>query len=51
MFDPAGHCLFGESELARAFAEWTVLHAATDAFPAPGGTVKRCETLVARRPE
>lgn len=49
MFDPSGHCLFEEGELARTFAGWTTLHAATDVFPAPGGRVKRFETLIARR--
>ena len=50
MFDPSGHCLFEQGELGRAFAGWTTLHASTDAFPAPGGKLKRFETLVARRP-
>ena len=50
MFDPAGHCLFEPGELGRAFAGWTPLHASTDAFRAPGGTSKRFETLVVRRP-
>jgi tellurite methyltransferase len=49
MFDPSGYCLFGEGELARAFAGWEPLHRAIDEFPAPGATLKRFETLVARR--
>ncbi|MGZ5033724.1 MAG: SAM-dependent methyltransferase [Usitatibacter sp.] len=51
MFNASGHCLFAEGEIARAFAGWTPLHASADTFPAPGGTVKRFETLIARRPK
>ena len=50
MFDPAGYCLFEQGELARAFAGWETLHCATEQFTAPEATVKRFETLVARRP-
>lgn len=50
MFDASGHTLFAPGELALAFAGWTPLHASSDTFPAPGATVKRFETLIARRP-
>jgi tellurite methyltransferase len=50
MFDASGHCLFEAGELERAFAGWTLLAARRDDFPAPNGTVKRFETVVARRP-
>lgn len=50
MFDPAGYCLFGEGEIARAFTGWETLHAAASEFPAPRATVKRFETLVVRAP-
>lgn len=50
MFDAGGHCLFEPGEIERAFAGWTVLAARADEFPAPNGTVKRFETVVARRP-
>ena len=51
MFDASDHCLFAPGELAHAFAGWSTLHVSTDTFPAPGGTEKRFETLIARRPE
>ena len=50
MFDASGYCLFARGELARAFAGWTLLEARCDDFAAPGATVKRFETVVARRP-
>lgn len=49
MFEASGHCLFEKGELARAFAGWEPLYAAAHAFPAPGDTEKRFETLIARR--
>lgn len=49
MFDPAGYCLFGREELAAAFAGWDVLLSRHEDFPAPGDTLKRFHTLVARR--
>jgi tellurite methyltransferase len=50
MFDPPGYYLFGEGELATAFAGWTMEYLKVEAFPAPVGTVKRFCTIVARRP-
>lgn len=49
MFDPAGHCLWKPAELDAAFAGWDLLHVAADEFPAPGATVKRFRTLIARK--
>ena len=49
MFDPAGHCLWKPADLDAVFAGWDVLHAATEEFPAPGGTLKRFRTLIARK--
>lgn len=49
MFDPASHCLWTPGELDAAFAGWIPLHAATEDFPAPGGTLKRFRTLIARK--
>lgn len=49
MFDPAGYCLFGRNELSIAFAGWETVLSRHEDFPAPGGTVKRFHTLVARR--
>jgi tellurite methyltransferase len=49
MFDPAAFCLFGRDELSSAFAGWEALLSRHEDFPAPGDTVKRFHTLVARR--
>ncbi len=43
-------CLFGHDELTRAFADWEILFSRHDDFPAPGDTLKRFHTLVARSP-
>lgn len=50
MFGPEGHCLFRRGELAGRLAGWQVCHQAHDDFPAPGGTVKSFDTVIARRP-
>jgi tellurite methyltransferase len=50
MFDPAAYCLLEPTELDAEFARWETLHAATSEFPAPGDTVKRFLTLIARKP-
>lgn len=50
MFDPQRHCLFPTRELVQIFGDWTPLLDRSDDFPAPGGTVKRFATLIARRP-
>ncbi|HUI99089.1 MAG TPA: class I SAM-dependent methyltransferase [Usitatibacter sp.] len=49
MFDPAGHCLWTPDDVEAAFAGWDLLAAADDEFAAPGGTLKRFRTLVARK--
>jgi tellurite methyltransferase len=48
MFDPAGYCLFGVDELAAAFSHWSIVLSRHDEFPAPGETLKRFHTLIAR---
>jgi tellurite methyltransferase len=50
MFDPPGYCLFGRDELSAAFAGWQIVLSRHEDFPAPGDTLKRFHTLVARRP-
>jgi tellurite methyltransferase len=50
MFDPAGHCLLAEGELAAQFAGWQLLHDREQTFDAPGGRLKRFSTVVARKP-
>lgn len=49
MFDPAGYCLFGRDELSAAFAGWQTVLSRHEDFPAPGDTLKRFHTLIARR--
>ncbi len=49
MFEPGAHCLFGARGLARYFPKWENLYFRVSDHPAPGGTVKRFCTLVARR--
>jgi tellurite methyltransferase len=51
MFDPAGYCLFGREELTQAFAGWQPLLSRHEDFPAPGNTLKRFHTLIARKPD
>ncbi len=50
MFTPDDYYLFGGQEIESAFAGWPVEYLKVDDFPAPGDTVKRFCTLVARRP-
>ncbi|MEO8203205.1 MAG: class I SAM-dependent methyltransferase [Betaproteobacteria bacterium] len=50
MFTPDDYYLFGGQEIESAFAGWAVEYLKYDEFPAPGDTVKRFCTLVARRP-
>jgi tellurite methyltransferase len=52
MFDAArGYCLFGENELPVALEGWQMLDDRVEEFTAPGDTVKRFRTSIARRPE
>lgn len=50
MFGTEPYCLFEQGEVERAFAGWRIALARADEFPAPGGTVKRFETVIALRP-
>ena len=49
MFDGDCYYLFKHDELSNAFAGWHILHASFDDFAAPGATVKRFATLIARK--
>lgn len=50
MFDTErGYCLFGEADLPAALDGWQVLDDRVEQFDAPGGTVKRFRTAIARR--
>jgi tellurite methyltransferase len=51
MFDPErGYCLFAAAELPTAFSGWEILDDRQEQFDAPGGTLKRFRTAIARRP-
>jgi tellurite methyltransferase len=50
MFSPEGHCLFRTGELARRLEGWTIVLDEVSAFPAPRGTTKAFDTVVARHP-
>jgi tellurite methyltransferase len=49
-FGSQPYCLFATDALSRALAGWDVLLSKHDDFPAPGNTLKRFHTLVARCP-
>jgi tellurite methyltransferase len=51
MFDAGrGYCLFAEGELPMALEGWQMLDDRIEQFDAPGGTLKRFRTSIARRP-
>lgn len=50
MFDPDEHCLFAPGAIVERFAGWQVLVDEQRDFDAPGATIKRFATLVARKP-
>lgn len=49
MFEPGRYYLFGENELTEQFAGWDILESKSDSFDAPGSTVKRFATVIARK--
>lgn len=50
MFQPGHYHLFEPGELAAALPGWSRLEDVHETFPAPEGTVKSFDTVVARRP-
>jgi tellurite methyltransferase len=48
MFEPGRYYLFGENELRDQFAGWEILESKYDSFDAPGSTIKRFATVIAR---
>ncbi|MCX7168945.1 MAG: methyltransferase domain-containing protein [Proteobacteria bacterium] len=49
MFDRAGYCLFNPAEFRGRFKDWEIMRIEPSEFAAPGQTVKRFLTLIARR--
>lgn len=49
MFSPEGHCLFAPGELLAQFEGWRILAHEQRSFPAPGGTLKAFDTVMAQR--
>lgn len=50
MFEPGHYHLFPQGTLKAALPGWEILVESQDAFPAPNGTVKDFDTVIARRP-
>ncbi len=50
MFEPGHYHLFGHDELTEACSGLEILYSQYDEFPAPGDTIKKFHTLVARKP-
>lgn len=50
MFEPQSHCLWPTETLPQRFAGWDLLHHELSTFEAPGDTLKRFCTVVARKP-
>jgi tellurite methyltransferase len=51
MFEPNQYHLFRELDLDQCFNKWGIVKSRIDSFPAPGATVKRFATIIARRLE
>lgn len=51
MFDPGHHYFFQPGELVERFRGWKILGVRSDERPAPGGTLKVFDTVVAQREE
>lgn len=49
MFEPGHSYLFGENELRDRFAEWDLLESKYDSFEAPGPSIKKFATVIARK--
>jgi len=49
MFEADSFCLLTPEQLEAAFAGWTTLLSRQGDFPAPGGTVKRFGSIIARK--
>jgi tellurite methyltransferase len=50
MFEPQSHCLWPAQTLPQHFTGWELLHHELSTFEAPGHTIKRFCTVVARKP-
>lgn len=49
MFDQKSYTLFAECALHDAFADWKIEYSSIQEFDAPGSTIKRFSTIVARK--
>ena len=50
LFDSTDHCLLAPSELQDRFSGWAIERSEFNDFQAPGKTVKRFSTVIARKP-
>jgi tellurite methyltransferase len=50
MFEPEDHCLFEPMEILNRFSGWNLVRSEFSDFAAPGETVKRFSTVIARKP-
>jgi tellurite methyltransferase len=50
IFGDGPFTLFGHDEIVQAFAGWEILHSSHADFAAPGDTLKRFATVIARKP-
>lgn len=48
-FGDGARCLLPEGEIERVFQGWRIAYARREIFPAPAGTQKRFETVIAER--
>ena len=51
MFEPEEHCLFAPFELKQRFSGWNIECHEFSEFEAPGQTLKRFATIIARKPD
>jgi tellurite methyltransferase len=49
MFEPGRYYLFGQNELRDEFAGWELVESRYDSFEAPGPSIKKFATVIARK--
>jgi tellurite methyltransferase len=50
MFEPGCYYLFGQNELCNEFTGWELVESKFDSFEAPGLSIKKFATVIARKP-